>query len=86
MAYRERGFVTVSVALPQQKLTNATVIVKVAEGRLAAIYPADRFDEMRAALADRRLAMARLRLVRVPHLLAAAVVLAGLALVLEVRP
>jgi tRNA1(Val) A37 N6-methylase TrmN6 len=34
------------------------------EGRLAAIYPADRFDEMRAALADRRLAMARLRLVQ----------------------
>jgi hemolysin activation/secretion protein/AraC-like DNA-binding protein len=37
MAYRERGYVTVSVGLPQQKLTNATVKVKVAEGRLAAI-------------------------------------------------
>ncbi len=37
MAYRERGFVTVSVGLPQQKLTNATVKVKVTEGRLAAI-------------------------------------------------
>ncbi|MEI8288652.1 MAG: helix-turn-helix domain-containing protein [Verrucomicrobiota bacterium] len=37
MAYRERGFVTVSVALPPQKLTNATVKVKVTEGRLAAI-------------------------------------------------
>ncbi len=36
-AYRERGFVTVSVGLPQQKLTNATVKVKVTEGRLAAI-------------------------------------------------
>jgi hemolysin activation/secretion protein len=37
MAYRERGFVTVSVGLPQQKLTNATVRVQVIEGRLAAI-------------------------------------------------
>jgi hemolysin activation/secretion protein/AraC-like DNA-binding protein len=37
MAYRERGFVTVAVALPPQKLTNATVKVKVTEGRLAAI-------------------------------------------------
>ena len=37
MAYRERGFVTVSVGLPPQKLTNATVKVKVTEGRLAAI-------------------------------------------------
>jgi len=36
-AYRERGFVTVSVGLPQQKLTNATVKVQVTEGRLAAI-------------------------------------------------
>jgi hemolysin activation/secretion protein/AraC-like DNA-binding protein len=37
MAYRERGFVTVAVALPPQKLTNATVTVKVTEGRLTAI-------------------------------------------------
>jgi hemolysin activation/secretion protein/AraC-like DNA-binding protein len=37
-AYRERGFVTVSVGLPPQKLTNATVKVKVTEGRLAAIH------------------------------------------------
>ena len=36
-AYRERGYVTVSVGLPQQKLTNATVKVKVTEGRLASI-------------------------------------------------
>ena len=36
-AYRERGFVTVSVGLPPQKLTNATVKVKVTEGRLADI-------------------------------------------------
>src|SRR5208282_4603657 len=36
-AYRERGYVTVSVALPRQKLTNATVQVQVTEGRLAAI-------------------------------------------------
>ena len=37
MAYRERGYVTVSVGLPQQKLTNATVKVQVTEGRLASI-------------------------------------------------
>jgi len=36
-AYRERGYVTVSVGLPEQKLTNATVKVQVTEGRLAAI-------------------------------------------------
>jgi hemolysin activation/secretion protein/AraC-like DNA-binding protein len=36
-AYRERGYVSVSVGLPQQKLTNATVKVQVTEGRLAAI-------------------------------------------------
>ena len=40
-AYRERGYVTVSVGLPQQKLTNATVKVKVTEGRLAAINVTD---------------------------------------------
>ncbi len=37
MAYRERGFVTVSVALPPQKLTNATVKIKVTEGRLSGV-------------------------------------------------
>jgi len=37
MAYRERGFVTVSVGLPPQKLTHATVKIKVIEGRLARI-------------------------------------------------
>ena len=37
MAYRERGFVTVSVGLPPQKLTNATVKIKVTEGRLSSI-------------------------------------------------
>jgi len=36
-AYKERGYVTVAVDLPQQKLTNATVKVQVLEGRLAAI-------------------------------------------------
>jgi hemolysin activation/secretion protein len=36
-AYSERGYVTVSVGLPQQKLTNATVKVQVTEGRLADI-------------------------------------------------
>ena len=37
MAYRERGYVTVAVALPPQKLTNAVVKVKVTEAPLAAI-------------------------------------------------
>lgn len=32
--YRKRGYVTVSVALPQQKLTNATVKLQITEGRL----------------------------------------------------
>jgi hemolysin activation/secretion protein/AraC-like DNA-binding protein len=36
-AYRERGYVTVSVGLPRQKLTNATVKLQVTEGQLAAI-------------------------------------------------
>jgi hemolysin activation/secretion protein len=36
-AYRERGYVTVAVGLPQQKLTNQTVKVQVTEGRLAVI-------------------------------------------------
>ncbi len=37
LLYRDLGFVTVSVTLPQQKLTNGIVRVKVVEGRLAAI-------------------------------------------------
>lgn len=37
MAYRERGFVTVSVGLPQQRLTNAEVRIKVTEGRLTKV-------------------------------------------------
>ena len=37
MAYRERGYVTVSVSLPQQKLTNAEVKITVTEGRLSDI-------------------------------------------------
>ena len=36
-AYRARGFVTVAVSLPPQKLTNATVKIQVTEGRLASI-------------------------------------------------
>jgi hemolysin activation/secretion protein len=36
-AYRARGFVTVAVGLPPQKLTNATVKMQVTEGRLASI-------------------------------------------------
>lgn len=36
-AYRDRGYVTVSVGLPQQKLTNAMVKIRVTEGRLEAI-------------------------------------------------
>jgi hemolysin activation/secretion protein len=40
-AYHERGYVTVTLGLPQQKLTNATVKVQVTEGRLAAINVKD---------------------------------------------
>lgn len=36
-AYRERGYVTVAVAVPKQSLTNATVKIQVTEGRLAEI-------------------------------------------------
>lgn len=36
-AYHERGYVTVAVDVPQQKLTNATVKLQVLEGRLADI-------------------------------------------------
>ena len=37
LAYRERGYPTVAVTLPEQQLTNATVRVRVTEGRLAEI-------------------------------------------------
>jgi hemolysin activation/secretion protein len=37
VAYRERGFATVYVGLPQQRLTNAVVKIQVVEGRLASI-------------------------------------------------
>jgi len=37
LAYRERGFATVGVVLPQQQLTNATIQVNVIEGKLADI-------------------------------------------------
>lgn len=37
LAYRERGFATVSVGLPRQQLTNATVKVQVTEGLLTDI-------------------------------------------------
>lgn len=36
-AYRERGFITVAVALPQQQITNGIVKVQVTEGRLAEV-------------------------------------------------
>jgi hemolysin activation/secretion protein len=36
-AYRERGYVTVAVALPPQQITNGTVRIQVTEGRLAEI-------------------------------------------------
>jgi len=36
-AYRDRGYLTVAVGLPQQKLTNATVKIQVTEGRLATV-------------------------------------------------
>ncbi len=37
LAYRARGYVTVSVALPRQQLTNGIVKVRVTEGKLAEI-------------------------------------------------
>jgi hemolysin activation/secretion protein len=37
LAYRERGFATVGVVLPQQQITNATVKVNVVEGSLVDI-------------------------------------------------
>ena len=37
MAYRDRGYVTVSVGIPPQKLTNDTIKLQVVEGRLANI-------------------------------------------------
>lgn len=37
LAYRERGYATVSVGLPQQQLTDAVVMVQVTEGVLADI-------------------------------------------------
>jgi hemolysin activation/secretion protein len=37
LAYRERGFATVSVGLPQQQITNATIKVQVTEGVLSDI-------------------------------------------------
>lgn len=36
-AYHDRGYVTVAVSLPRQKLTNGVVKIQVTEGRLAAI-------------------------------------------------
>ncbi|HEY3762955.1 MAG TPA: POTRA domain-containing protein [Verrucomicrobiae bacterium] len=36
-AYHDRGYATVAVTVPQQKLANATVTLKVLEGRLSAI-------------------------------------------------
>jgi hemolysin activation/secretion protein len=41
LAYRERGFVTVSVGLPPQQVTNGTVKVSVTEGTLAVIKVTD---------------------------------------------
>lgn len=37
LLYREKGFVTVAVGLPQQQLTNGIVRVQVTEGRIVAI-------------------------------------------------
>jgi hemolysin activation/secretion protein len=36
-AYKDRGYITVAVGIPQQKLTNATVKIKVTEGVLSVI-------------------------------------------------
>jgi len=39
-AYRERGYITVAVTLPPQRLTNATVRLAVVEGRLVSVQVA----------------------------------------------
>jgi hemolysin activation/secretion protein len=38
LRYRELGFPTISVTLPQQRITNGTVKVKIVEGRLGGIH------------------------------------------------
>ena len=40
LRYRELGFPTISVTLPQQRITNGTVKVKIVEGRLSAVHVA----------------------------------------------
>jgi tRNA1Val (adenine37-N6)-methyltransferase len=62
--HTERSLAHHEVALT---LTEWLAVAKTAlrpEGRLAAIFPADRLDEMRAALATHGLAMTRLRMVQ----------------------
>ncbi|MGA7744644.1 MAG: methyltransferase [Polyangia bacterium] len=62
--HAERSLAHHEVALTLAEWLEGAQAALRPEGRLAAIYPADRFDEMRAALATRGLTMARLRMVQ----------------------
>ena len=60
----ERSLAHHEVALTLAEWLDVAQAALRPEGRLAAIYPADRLDEMRAALTARGLTMARLRMVQ----------------------
>jgi tRNA1(Val) A37 N6-methylase TrmN6 len=60
----ERSLAHHEVALTLAEWLRVAQVALQPEGRLAAIYPAERLDEMRAALAAHGLAMARLRMVQ----------------------
>jgi tRNA1(Val) A37 N6-methylase TrmN6 len=60
----ERSLAHHEVALTLGEWLRVAEVALRPEGRLAAIYPADRLDEMRAALTACGLAMARLRMVQ----------------------
>ncbi|HJX63049.1 MAG TPA: methyltransferase [Polyangia bacterium] len=60
----ERSLAHHEVALTLAEWLDVAKAALRPEGRLAAIYPADRLDEMRAALTARGLTMSRLRMVQ----------------------
>ncbi|MGB8297830.1 MAG: methyltransferase [Polyangia bacterium] len=62
--HTERSLAHHEVALTLAKWLAVAEAALRPDGRLAAIYPADRLDEMRAALAARGLTMTRLRMVQ----------------------
>ena len=62
--HAERSLAHHEVALTLAEWLEVAQAALRPEGRLAAIYPAERLEEMRAALAHRGLTMARLRMVQ----------------------